>query len=102
MVACAIEGTVSVSTVMLFRESLRDLIVESDEKDGFEGRVFGRCVVEDRCSCILPLSFLRPLSLPLSACLADFALRSSVTFDDVTSCLSSSEDLWSDAEGGRL
>ena len=91
MVACAIEGTVSVSTVMLRNGgSVRDLF-DSDDSDGLEETVFGLCVEEARCSCIFPfLSFLVPLSLPLSVFLVllGLMLRSSVTFDGLTSFLS--------------
>lgn len=92
IVACAIDGTVSVSTVM-FREgaSARDLVVVRDGTEGFVLRAIGRWNEADRCSCILPLSvFLNPLSLPLSVGFEALALRSSVIFDDVTSFRSSS------------
>lgn len=94
MVACATDGTVSVSTVM-FREgaSVRDLMVEREEKEGFEVGAEGRWVDVDRCSCIFPLSLLGALSPPLSTYFEALALRSSVTFDDVTSFRSSSSDL---------
>lgn len=89
IVACAIEGTVSVSTVMfLVGASVRDLIVESDEYEALDGSAFGRWDDTDRWSCIFPLSF--------SMCLVAFGLRSSETFVDVTSFRSSSDDfkLW--------
>lgn len=66
------------------------------EFEGFEGRLPGRWTTEaGRCSCTLPwLSFLMVDSLPLSLCLLLLELlRSSVTFDDVTSLCSSSECL---------
>lgn len=89
IVACATEGTVSVSTVM-FREgaSVRDLIVERDDTEGLLLRDIGRWDEADRCSCIFPLSAL--LSPAVSLCFGVLALRSSVTFDDVTSFRSSS------------
>lgn len=97
IVACATDGTVSVSTVMLRSGgSARDL-VDSDESDGFEVTVFGRCVEAARRSCILPfLADLVALSLPLSVllllllALPSLALRSSVIFDELTSLRSSS------------
>ena len=92
------EGTVSVSTVM-FRDaaSALALLEASMEFEGFEGRLPGRWTTEaERCSCMLPwLSFLMVDSLPLSLCLLLLELlRSSVTFDDVTSLRSSSASLW--------
>jgi hypothetical protein len=101
-VACATEGTVSVSTVM-FREgaSVRDLMVERDDTEGFVFKAMGRANEAVRCSCILPLSEL--LSTPASLCFEAFVLRSSVTLDDVVSFRSSSVVLDAEvAAEGRL
>ena len=98
-VACATDGTVSVSTVMLSEgASVLDLTVESDEKEAFGESMFGRWAGVDatRSSCTLRLFSV--FSLPLSPCLLDRTLRSSVTFGDVTSCRSSSENLGPRAE----
>lgn len=66
IVACAIDGTVSVSTVMLRRGGSR----ARDDSDVNEGLVetllLTLWVDDDRCCCILPfLPFFVPLSLPL-------------------------------------
>jgi hypothetical protein len=70
---------------------------ERDDSDGFVVMWFGRCVEAER-SCILPFfAVLDPLSLPLPVCLllgVVLELRSSVTFDELTSLRSSSEVLW--------
>jgi hypothetical protein len=89
MVACGTEGTVSVSTVM-FRDgaSVRDLMVDRDATEGLVLNAPGRWDEAVRCSCILPLSALR--SPPSPPCPGVAVLRSSVTFDDVTSFRSSS------------
>lgn len=98
MVACATDGTVSVSTVMLRNGgSARDRF-ESEDSEGFEEMVCGRCVDAERCSCILPFfAFLSALSLPLSVLLLLLSLalelRSSVILDELTSLRSSSEFL---------
>ena len=107
MPACATEGTVSVSTVMLRRGgSVRDRF-ESDENEAFEEIVFDRCKEVARCSCILPLAsaFDAP-SLPLSLFLVllrlELELRSSLTLDELTSFRSSSEVLDVVAEETKL
>lgn len=87
MVGCGMDGTVSVSTVMLFNgTSARDFTVESEEYDAFDV-MFGRCEDEDRLTGDFSLrSFLfAPLSLPLSVCLGALVLRSSVTLAVVMS-----------------
>ena len=94
MVACAIDGTVSVSTVMLRRGGSRARD-DSDVKEGLvETLLLTRWVEDDRCSCILPFLPLRvPLSLPLPVLaymLLGRLLRSSVTFEELTSFRSSS------------
>ena len=94
MVACAIEGTVSVSTVMLRRGGSRARD-DSDVKEGLvETLLLTRWVEDDRCSCILPFLPLRvPLSLPLPVLaymLLGRLLRSSVTLEELTSFRSSS------------
>jgi len=102
IVACATEGTVSVSTV-IFREgaSVRDLMFEREDTEGFVFRAIGRWNEADRCSCILPLSEFR--SPTASLCFGGFPLRSSVTLDDVTSFRSSSVVLEAEvAAEGRL
>lgn len=88
MVACAIEGTISVSTVMLRKGGSR----ARDDSDVNEGLVetwlLTRWVDDERCSCILPfLPVFVPLSLPLPvlACMLLRLLRFSVTFDELTS-----------------
>lgn len=105
IVGCATEGTVSVSTVMLRRGgSARDLF-ESDEREGFEDTVGGRCVDAARFSCIFPfLPDLVALSLPLSLflLLLSLVLRSSVTLDELTSLRSSSGARCPDALGAKL
>jgi len=90
IVGWGIDGTVSVSTVILFEDtSALDLIVEREEYEGFDV-MFGRCADEDRLTGDFSLrSFLfAPLSLPLSVCRAEVVLRSSVIFP--VECSSSS------------
>lgn len=109
MVGCATDGTVSVSTVMLRNGGSRVLLeLDSEDNDGLVDTVFGRCVEAVRCSCILPfLPVLLPLSLPLSVLFEGVVvlrllLRSSVTLDELTSCLSSSVTLCVDDEEMKL
>ena len=95
MVACAIDGTVSVSTVMLRKGGSRAAREDSEVNEGLvDTLLLTRWVDDDRFSCILPLPpFLVPLSLPLPvlACmLLGRLLRSSVTFEELTSLRSSS------------
>jgi len=102
IVACATDGTVSVSTVMLRRGgSARDLL-ESDDNEGFVDTVLGLCVEVVRFSCIFSflLDFVA-LSLPLSVLLLllSLVLRSSVTLDELTSLRSSSESF---CKGGGI
>ena len=97
MVACAIDGTISVSTVMLRRGGSRARD-DSDDNEGLvETLLLTRWVDDDRCSCILPfLPFFAPLSLPLPVLaymLLCRLLRSSVTFEELTSFRSSSDFL---------
>ena len=105
MGACATDGTVSVSTVILRNGgSTRDRF-ESDESDGLEETVLARCVEAARCSCILPfLPVLDALSLPLSVFLLldCLVLRSSVTLDELTSFRSPAGTLCVAAEGTVL
>ena len=107
MVAWAMEGTVSVSTVML-RDgaSVRERMVERDEYECFGLRAGRRWGEADRCSSILVFSFLGA-AVPAAAaaasaadsfCLAERELRCSVTLEDVTSFRSSSEVLVEAAE----
>lgn len=107
--ACATEGTVSVSTVML-RSGGSRARVDMEDSDGFaETECWGRWAKVERCSCILPfLALLDALSLPLSVCLewsclkeSCFELRSSVTLDELTSFRSVS-DLWATSEETKL
>lgn len=79
--------------------SARDLL-ESEDSEGLDDTVLGRCVEVERFSCILSfLPDLVALSLPLSVLLLvlvlllSLALRSSVTLDELTSLRSSSESL---------
>jgi hypothetical protein len=95
MVAWAIEGTVSVSTVMLRRGGSRAR-VDRELSEGFDETLLGRCVEAERCSCILPLVVdLGPLSLPLPVPVwlvwVGRVLRSSVTLNELTSLRSSSD-----------
>jgi hypothetical protein len=87
------DGTVSVSTVMLRRGGSRARD-DSDVREGLvETLLLTRWVDDERCSCILPLeAFLVPLSLPLPVCMLLLCrlLRSSVTFEELTSFRSSS------------
>lgn len=69
---------------------------DSEVKEGLvETLLLTRWVDDDGCSCILTFTpFLVPLSLPLPvlACmLLGLLLRSSVTFDELTSLRSSSD-----------
>jgi len=95
MADCATEGIVSVSTVMLRRGGWVAERVESADSDCLELSWCGRAVEADRCSCILPFfAALDPLSLPLPVVLlllSRFELRSSVTFEWLTSLRSSSD-----------
>lgn len=98
------DGTVSVSTVMLRKGGSR----ARDDSEVNEGLVetllLTRWVDDERCSCILPLRPLfGPLSLPLPVCMLLFRLlRSSVTFDELTSFRSSSDFLCVVAVGVKL
>lgn len=80
------------------------LELDNEDSDGLADTVLVRWVEVVRCSCILLLvAFLLPLSLPLSVFLEVFVvlrlvLRSSVTLDELTSCLSSSVSLCVDEE----
>jgi hypothetical protein len=103
MVDCGTEGTVSVSTVMLRKGGWVAERVDSDDSDGFDVTRVGLWADAERCSCILPFWVdFGPLSLPLPVCLpwslVFFVLRSSVTFDELTSLRSSSEGFCEDVE----
>jgi hypothetical protein len=79
--------------------SVRDFVVDRDENEAFDDMAGGHWLEEEaRWSCIFALeSFLMvPVSLPLSVCAGALALRSSVTFEDVTSFRSSSSVLLPD------
>jgi hypothetical protein len=96
IVACAIEGTVSVSTVMLRRGGSRAR-VERELSEGLDETLLRRWVEVERYSCILAFgAVLGPLSLPLPVLVlwltwVGRVLRSSVTLMELTSLRSSSE-----------
>lgn len=100
MVAWAIEGTVSVSTVML-RSGGSRVRVDRELSEGLDETLLGRCCEAERCSCILGLvADFGPLSLPLPVPVLVLVvwlvwvgrvLRSSVTLNELTSLRSSSD-----------